>query len=1197
MKKVSRVVLGFLLATGIGCGGLKPSDVPVEKTALALTVSWDGWLDGSGQPPTLVADATAPSGGPVQQIDRATSGGDYFSPWQTVVPGQDYCLQAAVKWVGGGAPFVGVQPTGGNVIWVMGAASYSDTLGPVATFSTTDTGWQHNQFTVSVPSGVTQMRLVTELFAGAPKGGADLAYFDNFSLTSGACAASSVAVPYSEQFESGAGNWTDKSGIAPSLASDNTSPAGPAVMSVTRATSGGDYFSPWIEVTSGQSYCAKAAVNWQGGGSPFVGIQPSNGPNPIWIIGAAGYADAFGPVQVVSSTQTGWQQFQSTITMPAGATQARFSVELYSGVIKDGSNAATFDGFSLTSGACVASVGLPLPYTEKFESGNGNWTDKGGTAPSLGSDSSSPAGPGVMGVTRAMSGGDYSSPWIDVTGGQPYCVNAAVNWQGGGSPFVGVQPSNGANPIWIIGAAGYADAFGPVQAVSPSQTGWQQFHYTVAMPAGATQARLWVELYSGVSKGGSDAATFDGFSLTSGACVPYSEQFESGAGSWTDQSGTAPSLTTDSSSPAGPTVMNVTRATSGGDYSSPWIGVTGGQTYCAKAAVNWQGGGAPFVGIQPSNGPNPIWIIGAAGYADAFGPVQAVSPTQTGWQQFQYTVSMPAGATQARLAVELFSGATKASANAATFDGFSLTSGVCGPSSILVMAPHPDDDVITSAGVIERAMRRGEQVHVAYLTNGDFNGTDEGATRQNEAVASQNVLGMSEDNLFFLGYPDGYTFDLRETYTASTDVMTTPNGVSHTYAAHGLGRTDYHSHAFGSPAAYNWANVVGDVANLLGTMLPDAIFVTAGNDDHPDHQSAYFAIVQALPQVFASHPSYKPTIYTTYVWPDDFNWPNAAAPDQYFSAPSTIASLGVSWSNRNSLDVPLSMQTTTLETNLKYLSIAEEVSQGGNEVGGYIGLFLHKDEFFWGERPAAPGNLPPVVNAGLDQAVSGGAAVTLDGSGSFDPESVPLAYQWVQADGPAVALSNPMSARPTFTAPSNLIWPVTLTFELQVADGLGWSVPDSVSVIVNPTTTPTDVALNATAVASSEDTADGQTADKAIDGVLQGYANGDPTHEWVSNGEGAGAWIELTWTTPQLVTRIVLHDRPNPDDQVLSGTLLLSNGTTIPVGALNNDGLGNVFDFTPTLITKVRFTVNSVSDTTLNVGLEEFEVYNLPGGT
>jgi hypothetical protein len=167
-----------------------------------------------------------------------------------------------------------------------------------------------------------------------------------------------------------------------------------------------------------------------------------------------------------------------------------------------------------------------------------------------------------------------------------------------------------------------------------------------------------------------------------------------------------------------------------------------------------------------------------------------------------------------------------------------------------------------------------------------------------------------------------------------------------------------------------------------------------------------------------------------------------------------------------------------------------------------------------------------------------------------------------------------------------------------VADDLGWTVPDSVSVIVNTiTATPTNVARNATAVASSEDTADGEGAAKAIDGCRQGYDNGDPTCEWSSQQEGAGAWIQLSWSTPQLVSRIVLYDRPNPDDQVLAGTLLFSDGSTIAVGALYNDALvGSVFEFSPRQITTVKFTVTAVSATTQNIGLEEFEVYNVPGG-
>ena len=591
MKKTRLVALLVFLGsgTGLGCSGAKRADLPVTQTTSALTLAWDGWLDGAGLPPTVVADANAPSGGPVQQIARATSGGDYFSPWQTVVPGQSYCLQAAVKWVGGGAPFVGVQPAGGAVIWVMGAAGYGDGFGPVVPFNTTSTAWQQSQFTVPVPSGVTQLRLATELYAGAAKGGSNLAYFDAFSLTSGSCV-TSLSVPYTEQFESGAGNWADLSGSAPSLANDSSSPAGPTVMSVTRAASGGDYFSPWIAVTGGQTYCAKTALRWAGtGGMPFVAVQVST--SPVWVIGGAGYSDAFGPVQVVSASNPGWQQFQTTLVVPESATQLRFAVELFAGAALPGANAAYFDGFSLTSGACAASS-LRVPYTEQFESGAGNWADLSGSAPGLASDSSSPAGPTVMNVTRAASGGDYFSPWIAVTGGQTYCAKTALKWAGtGGMPFVAVQVST--SPIWLIGGAGYSDAFGPVQVVSASNPGWQQFQTTLAMPASATQLRFAVELYGGAALPGANAAYFDGFSLTGGACVTPTPD----AGVSLDSSAPAADVATGPDAPGSGGVTASGGSTSSGGASGGTTGTggnTGGNAPLAPTDLNIADRAAPL---------------------------------------------------------------------------------------------------------------------------------------------------------------------------------------------------------------------------------------------------------------------------------------------------------------------------------------------------------------------------------------------------------------------------------------------------------------------------------------------------------------------------------------------------------------------------------------------------------------------------
>ena len=109
--------------------------------------------------------------------------------------------------------------------------------------------------------------------------------------------------------------------------------------------------------------------------------------------------------------------------------------------------------------------------------------------------------------------------------------------------------------------------------------------------------------------------------------------------------------------------------------------------------------------------------------------------------------------------------------------------------------------------------------------------------------------------------------------------------------------------------------------------------------------------------------------------------------------------------------------------------------------------------------PAAQANPPPVASAGPDQAVASGTPVTLDGSGSHDPDGQVITYAWTQTAGPAVALSSSSSAGPTFTAPAVASGsaPLTLVFSLVVTDANASSSPDTVTVTVNAagTTNPT----------------------------------------------------------------------------------------------------------------------------------------------
>lgn len=144
-----------------------------------------------------------------------------------------------------------------------------------------------------------------------------------------------------------------------------------------------------------------------------------------------------------------------------------------------------------------------------------------------------------------------------------------------------------------------------------------------------------------------------------------------------------------------------------------------------------------------------------------------------------------------------------------------------------------------------------------------------------------------------------------------------------------------------------------------------------------------------------------------------------------------------------------------------------------------------------------------------------------------------------------------------------------------------------------------NLASSATVTVSSQNTTTGQTGTKAIDGVALGYPT-DYTKEWATVGGKAGSWITLTWSQPVYVTQVKLYDRPNSDDRVTAGTLTFTDGSstsTVPVGALANNGTATTVSFDERKVTSVRFLVDTVASTTHNVGLAEIEVYGTTGQT
>jgi len=124
---------------------------------------------------------------------------------------------------------------------------------------------------------------------------------------------------------------------------------------------------------------------------------------------------------------------------------------------------------------------------------------------------------------------------------------------------------------------------------------------------------------------------------------------------------------------------------------------------------------------------------------------------------------------------------------------------------------------------------------------------------------------------------------------------------------------------------------------------------------------------------------------------------------------------------------------------------------------------------------------------------------------------------------------------------------------------------------------------------------DGYDAKGAIDGVIGGFP-GSTAEEWASKGETKGAWIKLTWASPQTVRRIQLFDRPNSLDQIITGKLEFSDGTALELTQPLPDGAGQGVEvsFEPKTITWVRFTVTAAKTSSPNIGLAELAVLANP---
>lgn len=81
---------------------------------------------------------------------------------------------------------------------------------------------------------------------------------------------------------------------------------------------------------------------------------------------------------------------------------------------------------------------------------------------------------------------------------------------------------------------------------------------------------------------------------------------------------------------------------------------------------------------------------------------------------------------------------------------------------VVVLSPHPDDELIGAGGAITAHLAAGNQVHIIQMTSGEATvglshlaPAERIALRESESIEAAKRIGLAENNVSFVGFGDG----------------------------------------------------------------------------------------------------------------------------------------------------------------------------------------------------------------------------------------------------------------------------------------------------------------------------------------------------------------------------------------------------------------------------------------------------------
>jgi LmbE family N-acetylglucosaminyl deacetylase len=273
---------------------------------------------------------------------------------------------------------------------------------------------------------------------------------------------------------------------------------------------------------------------------------------------------------------------------------------------------------------------------------------------------------------------------------------------------------------------------------------------------------------------------------------------------------------------------------------------------------------------------------------------------------------------------------------------------VASGTRLLVVAPHPDDEVLAAGGLMQTVRATNGTVRVVYLTDGEgfpagarledhrrvqtpLDYREYGSRRQREARSALGALGIGPEALTFLGFPNNglnrlmtrYWSDRRAAFRSPYTRLNRPPVAESSEP----------------DTAYHGEDLSEELAQIIGTFGPSMIVVPREEDQHVDHCAAWFFVADALTNVQRVQPAFRTDTLTNiihfYSWPFEDNAPELRPPPDL---PGGVSG----W---------LSLPLTPDQVAAKRRALTEYKSQVA-AMGWFLDGFVRTNEVF--SRPPAP---------------------------------------------------------------------------------------------------------------------------------------------------------------------------------------------------------------------------------------------------